>query len=198
LIQKEIPFPTFFIGETILKQVGLENMLLVRKQLLIILSLNLVVFAFHAKDKYDNEGGWGRLWVKILPNTPPDAPTIYGLSIGRCGREYRYFFVSFDPDEDNISYFVDWGDGTTTGWTREYLSGEMIGLAHTYSRMDSYVIRAKARDSYGDESNWSTLKVFMPRCKKFPILPIRNLPFEFYLNTAFGTKLFFHKKSSRI
>jgi hypothetical protein len=117
---------------------------------------------FQAKDAFDNEGDWGSLRVKILPNSPPSKPTISGPRIGRYGNEYEYTFVSYDPDGDYVSYFVDWGDGTST-WTKEYPADRKVILTHRWSRVGTYRIKAKAKDSYGDESGFSTLKVIMPK-----------------------------------
>jgi len=102
--------------------------------------------------------------IKSLPaNNIPSLPTITGQVIGKPNTEYEYTFVSTDPDEDEISYFIDWGDNTSTGWTRTLPSGEYYNSSHTWSEKDSYTIKAKAKDINDGESDWATFDVSMPK-----------------------------------
>jgi len=59
-------------------------------------------------------------------------------------------------------YFVDWGDGSDTGWIGPYDSGEQVIQSHQWSKKGSYTIQVKARDSYLVQSEWGTLVVSMP------------------------------------
>jgi hypothetical protein len=93
--------------------------------------------------------------VKLTENHAPIAPYITGPRNLKIGIDYLFRFVTTDPDGDNISYYVDWGDGTNSGWFGPYYSGQEIKLVHTWSEKGNY-IRAKARDyPYEDESNWT-------------------------------------------
>ena len=96
-------------------------------------------------------------------NNPPNKPTINGNINGVLDKEYRYTFISTDPEEDEISYYIDWGDNTYTGWTRTLLSGEYYNSSHTWSEKGSYTIKTKAKDIYGGESEWATLEINMPK-----------------------------------
>ncbi len=91
--------------------------------------------------------------VKISdrPNTPsnPDGPTD-----GAINTEYPYSTSATDPDGDLIRYCFDWGDGTTT-WTELMESGEEISLGHIWDEPGYYDIKAKVRDEYGLDSEWS-------------------------------------------
>jgi hypothetical protein len=98
-----------------------------------------------------------------VENHPPDKPTITGDSSGKPGTEYKYTFVSTDPEEDQISYYIDWGDNTSTVWTGTLPSGEYYNFSHTWSEKGDYTIKAKAKDTYGAESNWATLEISMPK-----------------------------------
>jgi hypothetical protein len=100
-----------------------------------------------------------------VANDLPEKPTITGEKNGRVGEEYEYKFVSTDPNEDEISYFIDWGDNTSTGWTRKLPSGEYYNSSHTWSEKENYTIKAKAKDIYGAESNWATFEVTVPKTK---------------------------------
>jgi parallel beta-helix repeat protein len=112
--------------------------------------------------------------VKINPNLPPGTPTITGEINGKIKTTYEYTFTSVDLKEDMISYYVDWDDGTSEIWTEYFPSGEGIKLNHSWSKKGTYNIRAKAKDVFGAESEWGSLKVTMPKNKtfvtKFPVL----------------------------
>jgi outer membrane protein assembly factor BamB len=100
--------------------------------------------------------------LQIVDSQPPSTPTIDGPPSGRTGRTYEYTVMSTDPDGDNISYYVDWGDGTNTGWIGPYDSGMEQTVSHTWNKKGTYTIQAKAKDGYGAESDWGTLSVTMP------------------------------------
>jgi nitroreductase len=94
----------------------------------------------------------------------PEKPIISGPTSGKAKQEYTYRVVSTDPDGDNISYWVEWGDNTTGGWTEFAISGVEVTTNHSWSR-GSYEIKAKARDINGAESDWTTLEVSMQKNK---------------------------------
>ena len=101
----------------------------------------------------------------VYPSTAPYAPNIAGPTIGHAGGEYDYTFDTTDPDGDDVYYWIEWGDGQTEEWIGPYPSGEEITVNHTWSTRGTYSIRAKAKDIHGEESNWGTLKVSMPKNK---------------------------------
>jgi len=99
----------------------------------------------------------------ILENDPPEAPTIDGETHGNAGEEYEYTFVTTDPDEDNVSYWIVWGDGCpAVEWIGPYPSGEVITLSHTFEEQGTFTISAKAKDIHEAESEWGYLDVEMP------------------------------------
>jgi len=100
--------------------------------------------------------------IRVSRTNPPDLPSISGLVWGIAGIEYEYTFVSTDPDDDDICYFVDWGDNTFEEWSSPYSSGEEIVKSHIWEQGGKFTIRAKARDIYGAESDWGYLDVTMP------------------------------------
>ncbi|UCF49951.1 MAG: hypothetical protein JSU91_00280 [Thermoplasmatales archaeon] len=95
-------------------------------------------------------------------NPPPTDPEIDGPSSGRQGIDYEFTFVSTDPDNQTIKYYVDWGDGKITE-TKHFLSGKVVTLNHTWNEEGTYLIKAKAIDEYDLESNWSEFEVIIPR-----------------------------------
>ncbi len=97
----------------------------------------------------------------VESNIPPNPPAITGTNKGHVGTEYYYQFSIDDPDNNPVQVFVDWGDGTNT-WSYESVPGYSIRIPHTWEIKGIYTIKAKARDSIGAESNWSTMEVTMP------------------------------------
>jgi len=102
-------------------------------------------------------------FVLTAGNNPPDKPDIIGPAEGRPGVEYDYIFVTTDPEEDNVSYYIDWGDDKTTGWTDYYPSGDLVEICHTWDEICKYSIRAKAKDTKGMESEWSDFIIIIHR-----------------------------------
>jgi outer membrane protein assembly factor BamB len=100
--------------------------------------------------------------LQLLNSQPPSTPTIDGPSSGKIGHTYSYTVISTDPDRDNISYYVDWGDGSNTGWLGPYNSGVEQTVSHTWGIKGTYTIQVKAKDTHGVESGWGTLQVTMP------------------------------------
>jgi hypothetical protein len=65
--------------------------------------------------------GAGSYWsdaldVTITDNNLPDIPEITGPGEGKPGNPYLYNFIAGDLDGHTISYYVDWGDNTSSGW----------------------------------------------------------------------------------
>jgi hypothetical protein len=105
---------------------------------------------------------WYCFTTKSQLNQPPNPPTITGPVKAKIKIVTRYNFTTKDPDDNNVSYFIDWGDNTTSGWVGPYASGATVSQSHTWTTKGTYTIKAKAKDIYGNESNWSTLQVIMP------------------------------------
>jgi hypothetical protein len=103
-----------------------------------------------------------------LNNNPPGAPTITGPPKGAAGTKYDYTFTSIDPDGNQVSYYIKWGDGDITDWTAFQASGPPgYSDSHTWDEQDEYTIEAKAKDVCGAESGWATLTVTMPRNRAY-------------------------------
>jgi outer membrane protein assembly factor BamB len=101
--------------------------------------------------------------LEVIENEPPDKPTITGRLKGNPGKSYAYTFNAVDPDGDNVSYYIDWGDGTSDGWTDYYESGQDLNIAHTWNKINYFSIRCKAKDICGAEGNWTDLIIHIPR-----------------------------------
>lgn len=109
-------------------------------------------------------GGYLHAFGSVESNSPPEAPTVSGETNGKVGEEYLFTFNSIDPDRNPISLYIDWGDGSS-GWTRECASGEDLKFEHSWSEKGNYTIRAKAKDVFNEESNWTEfeIKITNPR-----------------------------------
>jgi len=100
-------------------------------------------------------------------NNPPNTPYIYGPNSGNIDTSYEYTMVATDPDNDNVYYCIDWGDGSEEYCTGPYISGEEVKVSHTWEKEQSYIVKIKAKDTSGTESDWATLEISMPKQKSF-------------------------------
>jgi hypothetical protein len=98
-------------------------------------------------------------------NTKPEIPDIIGPTSGKVGTEYTYTFNSDDADDDDVYYYIKWGDGHVEIWEGPYKSGVDAEIKHTYTREGTFIIEAKAKDTNGAESGWSNFTITMPRDK---------------------------------
>ncbi len=114
---------------------------------------------------YNISGGDNKDYYPLI--TPyceaiPYPPIISGPTSGKTGISYTYNFSSRDPNDDNVYYYVAWGDGTNSSWLGPYASGAQASAAHIWIQKGMYTIKVKAKDIHGAESNWATLPVTMP------------------------------------
>lgn len=109
---------------------------------------------------------------------PPNPPTIDGPASGKIKETHDYIFNTTDPYGDNVYYYIDWGDNTTSGWIGPYPSGDEQTQSHTWLKKGTYIIKAKAKDINGNESNWTTLSVIMPYSYTIPLLLFLERLFE--------------------
>ncbi len=90
------------------------------------------------------------------PQTPkqPKGPTTCNINV-----EYTYTITGIgDFDDDLIKYYVDWGDGTNSGWSSAVSSFEDITVTHTWTEYGRYEIKVKAKDNNGSiETSWSEI-----------------------------------------
>jgi hypothetical protein len=98
--------------------------------------------------------GWSACVVKAtdFPAVPqmPSGPTV-----GETGVEYSFSTSTIDPEEDSIFYWLDWGDGTGSGWLGPFLSGDTCRVSNSWSDPETCDVRVKAKDTYDHQSDWS-------------------------------------------
>jgi len=88
-----------------------------------------------------------------LPPNPPNKPV--GETEGEEKKEYSYETSTIDPNQDDVFYKFDWGDGTYSDWLGPYSSGNKISATHKWFSKGAYTVMVKAKDINGIESSWS-------------------------------------------
>ncbi|KYK21595.1 hypothetical protein AYK21_00645 [Thermoplasmatales archaeon SG8-52-2] len=117
-------------------------------------------------DVYDSEEQLSKDCVVIKVNRAPYAPIIDGPEKIEVNVEYEFIFKATDLNEDEVSFFVDWGDNTTDDWTLYYEPGNLVGIEHMYTEEGRYTIRAKAKDIYDAEGDWGEFYTSTPRIRE--------------------------------
>ena len=105
--------------------------------------------------------------VNAVDTNPPDKPEIDGPSNGKTNTLYTYTISASDTDGDDVSFFIDWGDGTTSGWTEFYQIGADVEISHEWKDSNNYIVKVKAKDIYDVEGQWENLEVNIPKNKDY-------------------------------
>jgi hypothetical protein len=130
----------------------------------------------------DGVNRWGTWIGELTFNQPPNTPTITGPSKGKINIAYKYNFTTIVHQGSQVFYYIDWGDGTnSSGWLGPYASGTQLSQSHTWTTKGSYMIKAKAKDSNGSESEYGTLSITMPYSYK-PTSPFFEWLFQRFPN----------------
>lgn len=96
-------------------------------------------------------------------SNPPIKPTIFGSTRGQAGEYYTYQFTSTDPDGDDIYYYIQWDANSPIIEIGPETSGVTVEEENSWPQEGYYIIKAKAVDVNGAESDWSYLNINMPR-----------------------------------
>ena len=126
-------------------------------------NIMIIASVFNPSTKYTDETAGVKLSGDL--NDPPQAPGIYGPSKGEPGTEYDFIFLSYDPEEEDIWYHIDWGDGTFEDWIGPYTSGEEVIVSHTWDKNGWKSIEAMAKDEQGEESSKNSKSINIPRAR---------------------------------
>lgn len=104
--------------------------------------------------------GVGQTTVTIkATNNPPATPTIAGTTSGNVNTDYSYTVTATDPDNNNIRYTIDWGDGTAKTTSSFGASGLSYTASHTWATTGFYTIKVNAEDDNNALSGTATLQV---------------------------------------
>jgi hypothetical protein len=108
-----------------------------------------------------------------LKSNPPANPVITGTTTGVINELYTYAVVTTEPDGEDVYYFIDWGDGTNSGWFGPYASGQEATAQKSWSTAGTYTVRAKAKDIHQVSSGWSTplmVTILLDRAPEIPTI----------------------------
>lgn len=89
-------------------------------------------------------------------NQPPFIPnTIISQLVGDTINPIDFTVQTTDPDNDQVSYEFDWGDGTTSGYLSFTNSGYEFSARHQYKTTGVFLYRVRVKDSLENISDWS-------------------------------------------
>jgi subtilisin family serine protease len=107
----------------------------------------------------DNDYGWGMVdaYEAVLHTSQsPDQPTVpEGPDEWIISVEASFSTSATEPDEEDVYYKFNWGDGNFSEWIGPFAPGETGSANHTWEALGDYEIRAIAKDIHGVTSNWS-------------------------------------------
>jgi len=86
-----------------------------------------------------------------IPHIVSEAEDI-SLYVGETG---SYTVSAKDPDNGNVSYQLQWGDGTISEWTEFVNSGESVTVNNIWNKCGIYEIKARTKDDQSEISPWS-------------------------------------------
>ena len=104
--------------------------------------------------------GTDQTWAFIdTVNHPPEKPVIKGPQKFKNFTRVNFTITTSDLDTDYVYYYIDWDEGEKDEWIGPYRAGEEVLVSHYWVFRDTYEIRVKAKDIYGDESDWEILPI---------------------------------------
>jgi hypothetical protein len=148
------------------------------------LSIYLPYYGFdasyqHLKFAQDTQWDEMLIWLFNPPSSrAPSKPSIEGPYTGRINTAITYSFISEDPEDDFIYYFIDWGYNFETSFIGPTKSGEAVSDTNVWYLEGGYVIKVMAVDAYGAQSEWSYLTISVPKtrpCANFLLDRLSNV-----------------------
>ena len=111
-------------------------------------------------------GSWGYLHAigELNPNAP-SYPEINGSKKGVPDILYNFTFKSVSPINNDLYYWIEWGDNKGTGWIGPYPSGQEITIGHEWWTEKTYTIKARCKDINNLWGLWNTFDITIPRNK---------------------------------
>jgi len=105
------------------------------------------------------------VWIQET-NQPPSTPTIEGPTEIKKG-EYCWYNFTFDDPDGTPTYLYVQAFGLESGiWWGPYPNGYGIQNAYAYWEEEGeYIVKAKAKDPYGAESEWVIMNVTVSKTK---------------------------------
>ena len=108
-------------------------------------------------------------WVNFTldeyrPNIPPEIFQIDGPVLCKVGKEYEYTFSADDPEDDQIYFTINWGDGAHMWYIAD--SEGKITVSKIWHNISNYTICGRPVDEYVDYGESGTLKVTVTKNKQ--------------------------------
>lgn len=112
-------------------------------------------------------------------------PVLTGPASGKINKLCEYQIYANDSKNNDVFYYIDWGDGSNTGWLGPFESSQMINISHKWLTEGSYLIKAKAKNNDNQISDWVALEITMPKSKPHFIILEERFPYLFNLLSSF-------------
>jgi hypothetical protein len=110
--------------------------------------------------------GYGKDYtIQYEPLGIPAMHDISGASNVQPDHPMDYTFTATDPYNQDVYYYIDWGDGEIIEWVGAYASGSPLTINHTWAEIGGYTIKAKAKDRDGLESEWMTKNIYVTKSR---------------------------------
>lgn len=139
-----------------------------------------VTFKSKDDERYKGLISDSSIYVVTITSIPKTPQQPQGPSTGKNENTYEYYTSCVEPDNDQVFYLWNWGDGSNSGWIGTYNSEEVCYMSHSWDEEGEYEIKVKAKDEHGKESDWSDpLEVTMPKNKaidSFFLIFLENHP----------------------
>ena len=84
-------------------------------------------------------------------------------------QELQFELFSIDPNNDDVRYFIDWGDGSDPEWTE--FSRQPLVLQHIYNDEGTYTISVLAQDTDQMFSQEESLNIQIVHKNQAPVKP---------------------------
>jgi hypothetical protein len=89
-------------------------------------------------------------------NLPPEIPLPpSGPAEITVGDTITVVASSWDSNDDQIRFLINWGDGTMSNWSSLVSSNETVPFTYVYQQSGVFDIQVKAQDDNGLNSTWS-------------------------------------------
>ncbi|MEO0023116.1 MAG: YncE family protein [candidate division WOR-3 bacterium] len=109
-------------------------------------------------------------------NAPPNTPaTPSGAMCGDTCNSYEFSSSTADLEGENIAIRFDWGDGNISNWSSYVPSGETVSMSHRWAALNTYYVKAQAKDINGTISGWSARHEIVIT-EKYPDTVVATIP----------------------
>jgi hypothetical protein len=96
--------------------------------------------------------------------------------------EQTYTLTGTDDQNQDLTFYIDWGDGNAATGLGPYHSGESFTLTHTFTVRGTYIIKTRSTDTAGATSEWATIEVAVPTEYRFSLNVLLQNLFERFPN----------------